>query len=421
MTLVQKLASSLSLSLICINAYCSDGDFAKEKSELLKRKPGLTSKITHKRLERAFLYARHEKFDSAISVLIDLIKQTEKRPDEYAQAWQHLGFILAQKGDMPKAIKALENSINAKGLAYQQTLSSLYTLGQLYFSEEKYGESEKIMTRWFALVDAPQPESYILMASILSQLEKKEEALKYLNQAIISSVDPQEKWLQFALALNHELKNYQNSLKLLAILTSKFPQTDKYWKQFYGTYLTLNEESKALATMELAYKLGHVKEEAELVNMASLYVFLDMPYKGAKFFENELVAGRISKTFKNYDFLSQAWSSAKEKSKSFLALNEAASLAPKGDLYARQGFMLLEEEKWNEALQSLNAGLKKGGLAQPEKIYFAMGIAKYHQKDLLGALNMLQKARTINSDDKSVLRWIDQLKNEMHDIRVSQI
>lgn len=390
----------------------AETDYSSIKRKLQNRKAGLTSQLTHKKLERAFSFAKREKYAHAQEVLIELLKLTKNRPYEYAQIWQHLGFILAQKGEMPKAIKALENSLALESLPYQQTLSSLYTISQLYMALEKWNEAHATMSKWVGLAEVPTAESYIMMGSILSQLEKKESALQYVNEAIKMSEKPQEKWLQFALALNHELKNYDNALKLLVILTASFPQNDKYWKQMASTYLSMNQDLKALTTMELAYKMNFIKDEKELLNLASLYIYLDMPIKGAMLIENEIKNQRIKPDVKNLELLSQAWLQAREFKQGLLALKSAAELAPQGELHARVGFLMLEKEEWSEAEKFLQAGIKKGSLKKPEKVHLAMGIARYNQKNKEGALSALYHARKLANEDKSINQWIEQIKME---------
>lgn len=406
-----KLFSLLTLLFIAsVGISKADTDWKAKKAQLQKRRPGLTSRVTFVRLEKAFSYARREKYTHAAEVLVELLKQTKNRKDEFAQTWQHLGFILAQKGDTPKAIKALENSLALEALPYQQTLSSLYTLSQLYFSTEKYAEAEAKATEWMNLSEEPTPEGYILLGTILAQNNKKEEALKYVNQAVMSTSNPQEKWLQFALALNHELKQYQNALKILATLTAMFPTNEKYWKQMSSTYLSMDEEVKALSTMELAYKLGHIKAEADLINMVSLYSYLDLSLKGANLLETEMKSGRIQKNAKNLDLLAQAYLLSREKNKALLAYEEAAKVNPTGEIYAKQGFIYLDEENWIKAEDNLNKSMKKGQNKNPEKILFALAIIKYNQKDLTGALDNLFKARRLAATDKNINQWIEQIK-----------
>ncbi len=109
-----------------------------------------------------------------------------------------------------------------------------------------------------------------------------------MNKAINLEQSPQEKWLQYKLSLNHSLKKFKNSQKILITLTSQYPEKGKYWKQLYQTYLSTFNDKKALAVMEMAYKEGHIQEEKEILNMASLMIYLKMPFKASVITEKEM-------------------------------------------------------------------------------------------------------------------------------------
>jgi predicted Zn-dependent protease len=416
MKLVGTFLFALTISIISTSSQAGELELGPKK-QLQARKMGLTSKVTHKRLERAYSYVRREQYSHAVEILIDLLKITKDRKDEYGQVWQQMGFILAQKGDFKKSLRALENSLSLNVLPYAQTMSTLYTMAQIEVTQENYAQAHKYMKTWFDYAEEPSADAYILMGTVLSQLEQKEEALKYVNQALIDTKVAPEKWLQFALALNHELKKYDNALKILATLTATYPDNGKYWKQFSATYLSLNEDKKALATMELAYKKGFMTEESDVMSMAGLYLYLNMPRKSVDLIQEEINKGKVSQNPKNYNMLFQANYQARDIEKALIALEEAAKLASDGEHYIRLGMIHLENEKWEKAISAFNSGLKKGATT-PEKVYLGMAMAKYQQKDLTGALDTLFKARRHNPEDKSVIQWIDQIKNDL--LKLSQ-
>ncbi len=409
---LSTIVNLVALSSLCAIANIDEAQLAKEKKEISKRQMGLTSKITHKRLSKAQNYATYEQYDKGIQVLLDLLKQTENRRDEYAQVWQQLGFLFAQKEEMSLAMKALENSLKVNALPMPQTLVSIYNLAQLYLAEENYEKAHELMVKWFAFVDKPNAEGYVIMANILAQKDEKEEALKYINQAINSTDKPDEKWLQLALALNFEMENFQNSLKILAILTAQYPQKDNYWKQFSGVYLNLKQDEKALATMELAHKLGHLKEEKDILAMVNLQLFMGLAHRASVILQKEMQANKVEVTAQNMDLLSQCHYAAKDYQQSLETLKIAADLSQDGKLFARLGMMQVQNENWNEAIAALEKSLKKGGVDKTDDIYFSLAIARYHQKDIEKAMEHLFKARELNAKNESVQRWIDQLKNE---------
>ena len=91
-------------------------------------------------------------------------------------------------------------------------------------------------------------------------------------------------------------------------------------------------------------------------------------------------------------------------------IEEAAKVNPTGEIYAKQGFIYLDEENWIKAEDNLNKSMKKGQNKNPEKILFALAIIKYNQKDLTGALDNLFKARRLAATDKNINQWIEQIK-----------
>ncbi len=385
-------------------------DSNANKALLKKRRAGLTSRVTHKRLERAFRYQRNKDTKRAIKELVSLLKQTKNRKYEFALVWQNLGFMLAGEGESKKAIKALTNSLKLNVLPYGPTLSSLYTVAQLHFAEENLNQAYDYLTEWFAYADKPTAQAYMLMGMILGKQDKKEEALDYVNQAINMEKDPQEKWLQFALSLNHSLKRYKNAIKILITLTSQYPEKKRYWKQTYQTYLSLHDDKKALAIMEMAYKQGHIVEEKEIMNMASLMVFMKMPYKAASLVESEILKQNIKGSKENYEFLSQAWYQARETEKALDALEKAGSQSIDGQIFAKKGFMLLESDKFDEAVASFEKSLKKGKLKDESKVRFALGLAHFNKKDLAKALDVLEEAKKMDKENTSIVSLIDQIK-----------
>jgi tetratricopeptide (TPR) repeat protein len=386
--------------------------FKFNKKRLQSRKMGLTSKVTHNKLEKAYRYIRLENQNKAIEIFLELLKSTQNRPEEQGQIWQQMGFVLAQKSDYKNAIKALKKSLEVDVLPYSQTLSSIYTLAQVYMTQENYSEAHLALKSWMSLAEEIPPEPMVMMAHILAQLGDKSEALKYVNQAIVDSPQPQEKWLQLALALNHELGQYQNSLKLLIHLTALYPHNSKYWKQLSGAYLSLNDEKKALATLELAYKQGYLTEETELLNLASLYMYLDMPRKSCEILEKEMKLLRVSESAKNLEILSQAYLMSRDRERSMQSLQKAAQKSSSGDSFSKIGMLHLENEDWDQAIKAFNQSLDRG-TQSPGKAFWGMAVARYQQKDLSGALKTLMKARSYKIEDKSIDSLMEQVKNEM--------
>ena len=55
--------------------------------------------------------------------------------------------------------------------------------------------------------------------------------------------------------------------------------------------------------------------------------------------------------------------------------------------------MLLQSDKWGDAIKSFKKSPAKGKLKNESKVHFALGLAHYNKKDLSSALDPIKKAK----------------------------
>jgi len=261
------------LTLSTVFLWSWSGAAKVTRSELQSRSSVLISKGTHRRLSRAHSLMAKNKLNMAIDILKKLESATAKRPGELAQVLQALGFAYAQKDQISQSVATLKKALDQKTLPYSPTLSTMYTLAQMYMAADNYGKAESIMNNWFNLAEDPSPDSYVVMASIQSQKGNKSKALNLVTKAIDSTSKPKESWLSFAVSMNYELKRYKEASRILEKLTAFYPEKKKYWKQLAGVYLNTDNNQKALATLGLASKGGYLTEEGEIMNHVSLNLY----------------------------------------------------------------------------------------------------------------------------------------------------
>ena len=179
----------------------------------------------------------------------------------------------------------------------------------------------------------------------------------------------------------------------------------KYWIQLAGMYGELGEERKQLAIMETAYQRGFVNTSADIFNMAQLYYYHRAPYKGARLMEQAMEDGALEKNMRNLKFLGQSWSLAKEQDKAIPVMKQAADLSEDGELDAQLAQILLNEERFEEAIESANNAIAKGGLRNPGLIHLIKGMALYNKKQYALALDQLAEAEKFQKSRAMAQQW----------------
>lgn len=404
---------------IVVLLFTVNSSFAElSKDELKNRRAALTSKGTHRRLSRAHGLLGKNKLDDAIDVLNRLLKSTANRSYEKAQVLQAMGHAYAQKEKFKQAIGYLQQALDLNALPYNPTLSTLYMIAQLNVAQENYAAALKQINQWFRLADEPSPDAYVVKATIFAQQKKQKEALALVTKAIDLSKKPKESWLAFAVAMNYELNKYKEAARLLEKLAGLYPEKAKYWKQLAGVYLNLEDNKNALATLELAHKGNYLEKDSEIMNLVSLFIYGGIPLKGAKLLEKSLTDGKVKKSQKNYEILGDAWAQAEEMDQALASYAQSAKLAQDGRIFAKQGRIYLEQEKWKQADNYLTQGLQKGKLKNPQHIHMALGVARFNLKKFEAAKKAFEAAKKASkSVERQADQWIGYVKAE--DMRVN--
>jgi len=141
--------------------------------------------------------------------------------------------------------------------------------------------------------------------------------------------------------------------------------------------------------------------------MAQLYMQRETPYLAAKLLEKEMAAGRVQKDGKNYRLLSQAWQLAQEDEKAIPALKEAARLSSDGELDIRLGNAYLNIGKYDECVDAVQAGIRKGGLKSPDNAQISLGMCLYNQRKYRPAIEAFQAAAKTERSRRVSNQWIN--------------
>ncbi len=375
-------------------------------------KKAVLSQRTYERLIEVHRLIEDRQVAEALQALDTLLSKLEGKPYEASVVHQTYGYAYIGMDDFSKAIPSFEAALALDALPEGPALRILYDLAQLYISVERYEPGAEAIERWLLETPNPTPEAHALAAGAYIPLNRFTRAIPHLREAIILSPTPKEAWYQSLLSLHYELMEYRESARLLETIILKFPDKSVYWSQLSNLYLTIKEDAKGLAILELAYMKGFL-EEKDLVLLASLYQYQEVPHKAGILLEKGIKEGSIQSTKKNWEKLSNAWFQAKELDRAVRALQWAAKLSGDGKLDVRRGTLLVELERWEEAVQALEAGLEKGKMDDPGRAHLLLGIASNALGDPKRAITSFKKAKASPDTHRSATQWLAFLQTEI--------
>ncbi len=383
-------------------------DEAASQKETVKV-PAMRSKV-YEQLARAQGLADEGKAQEAIEAL-DNVNDKRSSMNSYEIAMMHnfYAFVYYNMENMSKAIENFERVVAEQAIPESLRLSTLYSLSQLHMAEGNYDKSIDKLKQWFANGgDAENANAQVLLAQAYYQQKDYKAALNPIIKAIKIVSDagdvPKENWFVLQRAIYYSMKKPEQVADVTETLVRLFNKPE-YWLQLAGMYGELGLEDKQLAMMEIAYQQGFVKSRQDILALSQLYVYHQVPIKGALLLEQAIEAGKIEKDVKNLKFLAQAYTLAREDEKAVPVLAKAADLSDDGNLDAQLGQTYLNLEKWEQAIASTQTALEKGDLDDPGKAQLVLGMAYFNLKKFDASLKALELASEHSSSKAMAQQW----------------
>lgn len=357
------------------------------------------------------LLAENE-IDEAVSRLETLRRQNL---NEYEEALIHQteGFLHTQAGNYALAIDAFRRSLELDALSNVAHQSTLYSLAGLLASEAQFEEAVSSMLTWLRFAQEPvAADAYILIGSSYMELNQLDAALPYVQEAISRAEVPGESWYRLELSIHFELMDYPSAAGLLRHMVVIWPDNARYWEMLASAYTELEDDSSALATSMVAYKRGLVVEEARLLNLARLNLYLDIPYEAAKLLETEISSERISSNQETLDLLLSAWTAAREFEKAIDVIDELAPLSDDGGYYLQKARLLAEQANWAQVVEASDQALERGGIERLSDAWILKGMAHAELGQYDPALAAFEEARLVDdSAQRNAEAWIEYVRD----------
>lgn len=467
------------LSLAIVLAFCfgsidsyaqSNSDNKAEKKQTYKKARVLTSKTAKKvvkvveALERQktvrvpdpdnegqFIEKEEDDPDwvEARRILTELLNiRDELKSYDRSVMWNYWGYIYFSDEDYDQAMYAYEQLLKEPEATIPLRTSSLLTLAQLNLVKENWDKGIRLILQWMEEVETITAQSYYLLASAYFQKEDYVRARSSMEEAIrlaeVEGYRPRENWYVLLAACFNELKDrkiiseaysLEQQLGIYEILVNYYPKK-LYFLQLGGTYQQMDREEDYMITLKAAFDKDLLDKEGEYLALAQLLLISKNPYWAAQV----LVAGQNKKTIivnketnkeelvpvikdteKNLKLLADSWRMAQEIDKAIPVLEKAAKMSKDGDTYILLGNLYLFEDRIEESIRAIEAGLKKPKVKSRSQAQLVLGQAHFEIENFEEAKKQFRAAA--RDKDKRIKKtansWIKYAENE--EVRVKNL
>lgn len=410
-------ASAAALFTLLAAPYAFPQGMGAEGSEAdteTRRTPAMRERV-YTRLAEAQECAEMDDIECAQQRLAQVRDMDDLNSYETAQMWNFYAFIYFGQDNYREAIRAYEMVLQQPELPLGMETTTMYTLCQLYFQQERYEDSLEMLDRWFALSENAGAEPYVLKAQILYSLQRFREGIEPVRTAIGINEEleraPQENWYRLLNVFYYELEDYTNVIEVLRTMVEMWPKRE-YFVQLSAMYGQEGDDNAQLALYEVANEAGWLTRSNELIQLAQLMLQADIPIKAAKILQAALDDGTVESNERNWRLLAQSWQLSQDDERAVPALTRAAGLAEDGtlDLSLAQSYQNLYE--WEECVDAAREGIRKGDLRREDQAYMILGACLFELKEYSAARNAFEEAADDERSRTNARSWVQYVDSE---------
>ena len=419
---------------ITISGLFSETVYAQKKKERRKPPKAKRTQTMSKKVGAEFIKAQEalgeDLPDRAMDILTNLLRRDDLRPFEQAQIIRLQAYVYAEKEDYDKSLDYLQRVFSLNALQPQDQLDLQFQIAQLYLATDNWNEGHQQLLRWFDNAEEmgfpPGPSAHALLAQIYlyfaseTERDSPEEKQYYrkaephAEKAVLSAAEPRENWYQVYLSILLFDDRYEESVPILEAMVYRFPEKKNYYRQLAALYAELKREEDSFHIQQIMFSKDMLEKHDELLRIAQLYLFYEVPYKAALILEKELESGRIKDEEKNWEQLANAWLSAREWKKAIPPLKKAAEMSEDGELFLRLGQTFMQEEDWKEAEEYIKYAIKKGDLDNPGRAWLLLGITRNKKgiKYENSALFAFKRSTGYEDMEADARRWVKVIESK---------
>lgn len=341
-----------------------------------------------------------------------------------------------QTPEQSKAIEPLEAALKLAdqyGYFDQRTsLEMVLSLAQLYGIEAQsskqpeeqrrlYSKAYSYVRRWLDQSNTSNPDLQQFAASILlsqAQLNPEKVDMGLVKQAQVEtekglrmSVRPKDQFYILLLATLQQQGDYKRSAEVLELLVKMAPNNKTYWQQLAATYLQLEENVRAIITIERAQQYGIMTDKKDNYTLVGIYFNIKQYDRAIELLQAGLRNGTIENEQKNWELLAASYQQLHKEPQAIESLKEGSKNFPKsGGLDLMIGQIYYSMDKIPEAYAFIKTALQKG-VEKPASTYVLLAYFAYELKKFDEAKEAAEKAVAADPASKDAQRLLQAIND----------
>lgn len=431
----KKLLAIVSASILCtVMAGVSAPALAQDinynlptAEEVQARKDTRSNQAVTERVGRRLmgaleLYTEEQDVKGAIAELEDAAPRDEF---DIAYVNRFLGNLYAADDQFEKAFDLVKQAVDSDQLGWSDHVAALKLTADLALQLERYRDALTYYGKWLQFTGEKNGEILMRVANAFYELKQYEKIIRPADMAIEAFAEkgePNRNPYIMKVASYYERKMYAEAAKTLEAGLAVLPGEKPWWNQLGMMYMLMEQNAKALQTLEIAYLAGYFDKENHYKALIQLYASNEIPFKAGMLMQRHLEAGDVERVARNYRSAASSFEQARSYSRAAMLYAEAAKIEEsreeRADLYRRQGTAHLRAEEYTKAADAYLKALEND-VENPGRIYMSLTEAYFYNNNFREALKYVQEAKKFSNERRNASSWEQYIRQKASNRGVS--
>ena len=404
----------IGLSLLSVPIFAQDDDILIDKVTENREAGERTTPVIGGALQTRFEVVNElidqNNLQAALDELKTLESQSKLRTGPFGEAviFMMIGFVNGSLENLDEAIKYYEKALATEELPGPMHQGSLFSLAHIHAAKQEFEKALELMRELFLYEENPFASAYMFMGSCYAALERYDNALPFLERAIEEADRPIESWYQMTLSIQLSLGKFERALSTIKTMLEHWTRSPQYWEALVSVYQELGDEPAAFDALMTAYINGMVTRPDQIMLLAQMSVYNDVPFTAGSILENEMLAGVVPETEETLTVLIDTWIVAREYERAIAAVDRIVAYSDAGPHYLRAARLYFQAANWEGAAMSAEKALSTE-LENPVQALMVAGSAYSEMNEYEKALGAFTKVLAIGTEKEraSAESWIN--------------
>lgn len=379
MTRLKSIAIAISFA---VGVVATSSIFVAATVQAAEDKPKISRAVAEP-LKKAQEALAAKQLDAALIEIRKAQAVEKKSSYEEYQIDDFFGYVLIQQKKFGEAAVVFERMLNSGHMAPEQVPDRTKVVAQIYFEAKEYRKAADWAKKWLDS-NPPNEEMGVLLAQAYYLLEDYKGAAEAMSK-VVDAIEKagqtaKENHYQILLSSYDKVGDKPGVHSTLKRVVRYYPKPN-YWENLLSSYRNASTSDRVtFGFYRLMNEVGVLDDKGDYVEMAQLGIEMGVPGESQKVVQQGIEKGVLKSDEKaeqgRYDrLLAEAKKLADSDRASLAQQAKEAEKASQGQADIGMGQAYLSYGQFDEAIASVERGIKKGGVTDVDEAQINLGIA----------------------------------------------